>query len=76
MTSSPRINLDKLVRRIVLDICLLRWFATTGGRKVAALERHVTEGGTNAEAPSFEDSPASALARFEHAKALIRGPDS
>jgi hypothetical protein len=33
MSSGPRINLDKLVRRIVLDIALLKWFATTGGRR-------------------------------------------
>ena len=32
-----RVNLDKLVRRIALDIALLKWFATTGGRKPAAL---------------------------------------
>ena len=34
--AGPRINLDKLVRRIVLDIALLKWFATNGGRKAAA----------------------------------------
>ena len=36
-TSSTRVNLDKLVRWIVLDITLLKWFATHGGRKDAAL---------------------------------------
>ena len=36
-TGSTRINLDKLVRQIVLDISLLKWFATRGGRQVAAL---------------------------------------
>jgi len=36
-TGPSRVNLDKLVRRICLDIALLKWFATTGGRKVAAL---------------------------------------
>jgi hypothetical protein len=34
---TPRINLDKLVRSIVLDISLLKWFATSGGRRLAAI---------------------------------------
>jgi hypothetical protein len=33
----PRINLDKLVGRIGLDISLLKWLATQGGRRVAVL---------------------------------------
>ena len=37
MTSTPRINLDKLVARIVLDVNLLHWFASHGGRRQSAL---------------------------------------
>jgi hypothetical protein len=37
MSTPPRINLDKLLARIVLDINLLHWFATTGGRRGAVL---------------------------------------
>jgi hypothetical protein len=32
MTSTPRIDLDRLVARVVLDISLLQWFATPQGR--------------------------------------------
>lgn len=32
MTSTPGINLDKLVARVVLDIKLLHWFTTPRGR--------------------------------------------
>ena len=35
MASTPIINLDKVIRRTLLDIALLKWFATIGGRKVA-----------------------------------------
>ncbi|HEY6257194.1 MAG TPA: hypothetical protein VIY51_15530 [Xanthobacteraceae bacterium] len=31
------IDLHRLVRRIVLDVSLLHWFATTGGRGLAVI---------------------------------------
>jgi hypothetical protein len=37
MSSGPRVDLNKLVRRIVVDAGLLRWFATRGGRRIAAV---------------------------------------
>jgi hypothetical protein len=36
MTSIPRINLNRLVAQIVLDVDLLHWFATHD-RRIAAL---------------------------------------
>lgn len=35
--SRPPLDFDKLVRRIVLDTSLLRWFAENGGRRDAVL---------------------------------------
>jgi hypothetical protein len=37
MTRPPKVNLEKLVRRIVLDVDLLHWFATNSGRRLAVL---------------------------------------
>jgi hypothetical protein len=37
MSPAPRVDLDKLVRRIVLEVSLLKWFATHGQRQDGAL---------------------------------------
>lgn len=35
--TNDELDFNALVRRILLDITLLRWFATTGGRSVAVI---------------------------------------
>jgi hypothetical protein len=36
-TRGPEIDVPKLVRRILIDIALLKWFGTTGGRGLAVI---------------------------------------
>ncbi len=41
-TNDHGIDLNKLVHRILLDIALLRWFATSGGRGLAVISAIVS----------------------------------
>ena len=38
MSRDPKLNLDKLVAQVVLDLNLLHWFATKGERRQEILD--------------------------------------
>jgi hypothetical protein len=42
-TSDDGIDFNKLVHRILLDITLLKWFATTGGRSIAVINALIAQ---------------------------------